>query len=93
MADKKMTAAEKKAATEAAALAEVDRKAAERKRLVGAGAALAAVALFVGGYAVGNATNDDGRLVGSAVIADDDRVERDSPFVSLRPRSLRPRWL
>ena len=57
MADKKMTAAEKKAAAEAAVQMETDRKATERKRLIGAGAVLAAVALFVGGYAVGN-SND-----------------------------------
>ena len=58
MADKKMTAAEKKAAAEAAVQIETDRKATERKRLIGAGAVLAAIALFVGGYAVGN-SNDD----------------------------------
>jgi len=81
MADKKLTAAEKKAATEAAALAVAESKATERKRLIGAGTALAAVALFVGGYAVGNASDDGGRLVGSAVIADDGRFGRDGPFV------------
>ena len=52
MADKKMTAAEKKAAAEAAVQIETDRKATERKRLIGAGAVLAAIALFVGGYAI-----------------------------------------
>jgi len=80
MADKKLTAAEKKAATEAAALAEAESKVTERKRLIGAGAALAAVALFVGGYAVGSASDDDGRLVGSAVFSDDFRVGSDGPF-------------
>ena len=67
MAEKKMTAAQKKAAEEAAAQAEAARKETERKRLMGAGAILAAVALFVGGYAVGNAQDDD-RFVGSDVV-------------------------
>jgi len=78
MADKKMTAAEKKAAAES--------RATERKRLIGAGAALAAVALFVGGYAVGNASNDDDRLVGSAVVADDYRIGGDGPFADRHER-------
>ena len=78
MADKKMTAAEKKAAAES--------KATERKRLFGAGAALAAVALFVGGYAVGNASNDDGRVVGSAVITDDYPIGREGPFADRHER-------
>jgi len=67
MAEKKMTAAEKKAAAEAAVRVETHRKATERKRLIGAGAALAAIALFVGGYAVGN-SGDDGSLIGSEAV-------------------------
>ena len=67
MAEKKMKAAEKKAAAEAAVQLETDRKATERKRLIGAGAVLAAIALFVGGYAVGNSGDDDS-LIGSESV-------------------------
>ena len=65
MAEKKMKTAEKKAAAEAAV--ETNRKATERKRLIGAGAVLAAIALFVGGYAVGNSGDDDS-LIGSEAV-------------------------
>jgi membrane-associated protease RseP (regulator of RpoE activity) len=67
MAEKKMKAAEKKAAAEAAVQVETTRKATERKRLIGAGAVLAAVALFVGGYAMGN-SGDDVSLSGSETV-------------------------
>ena len=78
MADKKMTAAEKKAAAEAAAQAAVKSKVTERQRLIGAGAVLAAVALFVGGYAVGNASDDDA-IIGSKVVVDEPE-DRRGPF-------------
>ncbi len=67
MAEKKMKATEKKAVAEAAVQVETNRKATERKRLIGAGAVLAAIALFVGGYAVGNSGDDDS-LIGSEAV-------------------------
>ncbi len=75
MADKKMTAAQKKAAAEAAAQMETDSKATERKRLIGAGAVLAAIALFVGGYAVGN-SGDNESFIGSERVFDDSADRR-----------------
>jgi hypothetical protein len=66
MAEKKMTAAETRAAEAAAAETAAARKQTERKRLLGAGAVLAAIALFAGGYAIGNASDDD-RVIGSDV--------------------------
>lgn len=80
MADKKkMTAAEKKAAAEAAALSEADRKATERKRLIGAGAVLAAIALFVGGYAAGNSGDDDDSIFGADVVTEERGEEPEPP--------------
>ena len=72
MAEKKMTAAQKKAAAEAEAAAAAEKKQTERTRLMWAGAVLAAVALFAGGYAVGT-SNDDDPLVRGAFVEDDDR--------------------
>jgi len=79
MAEKKMTAAEKKAAAEAAEDAETDRKTTERRRLVAAGAVLAAVALFVGGYAVGNSSDNDSIAASDVVVdeSEEDRPDRD----------------
>ena len=78
MADKKMTAAEKKAAAEAAVQIEPDRKATERKRLIGAGAVLAAIALFVGGYAVGNSGDNESFIDAEGVF--DEPTDRLPPF-------------
>ena len=82
MADKKMTAAEKKAAAEAAVQIETDRRATERKRLIGAGAVLAAIALFVGGYAIGN-SGDNESFIGAERVFD-------APTDRLPPFDLRP---
>ena len=68
MADKNKTAEAEKAAEERTSI--------ERRRLIQAGAVLAAVTLFVGGYAVGNAADDDDPFVRSDVIVDERRPER-----------------
>lgn len=78
MADKKMTAAEKKTAAEAAVQIETARKTTEGRRLIGAGAVLAAVALFVGGYAVGN-SGDNESFIGAERVFDEP-TDRLPPF-------------
>jgi hypothetical protein len=94
MADKELTPAQKRAATiakkkaekEAAAVAEADRKETERKRLMGAGAVLVAIALFAGGYALGE-SSDDGDLIGSDIaIGERGFFDDDTPT----PRGDRP---
>ncbi len=69
MADKNKTAEDEKVAEE--------RRSIEKRRLMQAGAVLAAVTLFVGGYAVGNAADDDDdSFVRSDVIVDERRPDR-----------------
>ena len=87
MADKKMTAAQKKAAAEAAVQLEADRKVTERKRLIGAGAVLAAIALFVGGYAVGNSGDNESFIASERVL--DESGDRRPPS-DHRPRDHFP---
>ncbi|MEE9299372.1 MAG: PDZ domain-containing protein [Acidimicrobiia bacterium] len=65
-----------KKAVEAEAAARVARAATEKRRLIWAGVALAAVALFVGGYAIGNAAGDDDSFAGSDVVVDQRRPDR-----------------
>lgn len=87
MADKNMTAAQKKAAAEAAVQLERDRKVTERKRLIGAGAVLAAIALFVGGYAVGNSGDNESFIASERVL--DESGDRRPPS-DHRPRDHFP---
>ncbi len=87
MADKNMTAAQKKAAAEAAVQLERDRKVTERKRLIGAGAVLAAIALFVGGYAVGTSGDNESFIASERVL--DESGDRRPPS-DHRPRDHFP---